>query len=130
MDGRSDTGLASKDLKKHPSFATKHKQCCTQTVVVVCICRLTNKLATKLANYVEQSLYRKANVFSTSQGIPHLLWQPKIHCCFHKSPLHVPIQSHIIPVYHRLLRNRFKIHLDITLRGLRGLPSGLYLSRL
>ena len=91
---------------------------------------LNNKLINYQTDYVEQSLYWKANIFSASPGIPHLLWQPKFHCRVYKSQLHVPVLSQIIPVFHRLLPNSFKIHLDITIWGLRGLPSGLYLSRL
>ena len=56
----------------------------------------------------------KANRFSGSQEIPHILWTPKVHNCIHKCPLPVPILRHLDPV-HASTSNFLKIHLNIIL---------------
>ena len=63
---------------------------------------------------MEQSPSSEAKVFSASQEIPRILWNPKVHYRIHMSPPPVPTMSHIdqvhTPTFHFL-----KIHLK-TLR--------------
>ena len=41
----------------------------------------------------------EANRFATSQEIPHILWNPKVHFHVYKFPIPVPIPSQIDPVH-------------------------------
>ena len=59
---------------------------------------LTSLLTYVLTYAMEQSPSWKANRFSPSQEIPHILWNLKFHYRIHKCPPPVPILSQINPV--------------------------------
>jgi hypothetical protein len=46
-----------------------------------------------LTNSMEQNLSSEANSYSTSQEIPHILWNLNVYYCVHNSLLVVPILS-------------------------------------
>ena len=74
---------------------------------------------------MEQSPFWEANRFSASQGIPCILWNPKVHHRIHKCPPPVPILRQVDQV-HAATSHFLKIHLNITLHLHLGLPSGLF----
>ena len=70
---------------------------------------------------IEQSPSSEANWFSSSQEIPHILWNPKVHYRSHKC-LPTSIQS--IPPHPTSWRSILILSCHLSL----GLPSGLFLS--
>jgi len=76
------------------------------------------------SNSMEQSPSREAKCFSASQEVPRILWNPKVHCHIHKSPLPLSLLSHINPVHALHLTSVRSILLFFHIRL--GLQSGLF----
>jgi hypothetical protein len=73
-----------------------------------------------LSNSKEQSPACETNSFSASQEIPHIFWNPEVHCRIHQSPPHVPILSQINPVH--VSNHSVKIGFNIVLSPTRRSP--------
>ena len=69
------------------------------------------------------SLPSDANVSSACQGIPRILWNPKVHYHIHNSPSHVPEPDQCSP-FHRPISWRYISILSSPLRL--GLPIALF----
>ena len=76
-----------------------------------CVIHITGYLITYS---MEQSPPLEANIFSTSQEIPWVLWNPNVHYHIHNCPLPVTILSQINPV-HAPSSHFLKIHFNIIL---------------
>jgi hypothetical protein len=78
--------------------------------------------SSKLHTYsMEHSPSCEANRFAASEEIPHILWNPKVHCHNHKCPPPVSILSQLKSV-HKLTSHFLKIHLNIILPSMPGYP--------
>jgi len=74
---------------------------------------------------MEQSPSGEANLFSSSQEIPRILWNPKVHYRMHKCPPPVPILSQLDPV-HAPQPNSWRFILILSSHTRLDLPSGLF----
>jgi hypothetical protein len=70
---------------------------------------------------MEQCPSWEANRFSASQGIPSILWNPKVRYYIYKCPPPFLILSQLDPV-HTLTFHSLKIHLNIVLLSMPGSP--------
>jgi len=65
-------------------------------------------------NSIQQSPTSETKRSSASQAISRIPWNPKVHCCIHKSPPFVPIQNQMNPIDTTTLHISFKTHLLLS----------------
>jgi len=68
-----------------------------------------------LTNSMQPSPSWESNRFSSSEEIPRILWNRKIHYRIHKTPPPVPIFSQINSVHVFLPSHLFEIHFNVIL---------------
>jgi hypothetical protein len=91
----------------------------------ICIFNLKALVITySLTHSMEQSPSWEANLFSASQEIPRILWNPKVHYRIHKIPPPVPILGQLGPVHASTFHFVKIVILSSLLRP--DLPGGLF----
>ena len=96
--------------------------------ICICIYIYIYIYITYLLNYLltpwSRVLLEKLTGSAASQEIPHIVWNPKVHCRNHKCPPPVPILSQLHPVSTPPTSWRSILILSSHLRL--GLPTGLF----
>lgn len=90
-------------------YWTDQQQMTAQNATSPLLSPLTSLPATEKINHSIRHEILTAESFlwsSTSQKIPHILYNPKVHYCVHKSPPSAPILNHTNPV-HTPLKSHF-----------------------
>jgi len=93
-----------------PSSKVKHSDCTH-----------LQHLVTYLFTPWSRVLLEKLTVFSVSQEIPRILWNPTVHYLIHKCPPPVPILIQLDP-FHTPTSHFLKINLNIILPSMSGSP--------
>jgi hypothetical protein len=70
----------------------------------------------------EQSIAWEANWLSAGQGIPGILWNPKVYCRLYKNQSPVPILGDVNPIHAKRPAHFLKIRLNIILLSTSGSP--------
>jgi hypothetical protein len=64
---------------------------------------------------MEYSPYREANGLSAGEEVPHLLWNPEIHCLVHKSLPLVSVLNHINIINFQFKPYFFTVHFNMII---------------